>query len=153
MSNFIRYHNMIGYKLMRQRKDGTLGPLFINRRLRVPIGEWLDAEDHPTKGYAHRPGWHILAAPNAPHLSKKGRVWVKVEFNDWNEFERPVNQGGRWYLAQQMKVVGVIYTCVECDRTFTYRPWTITGGASDKEGPFCSRTCAKNSTIDERWLQ
>ena len=50
---------MIAYKLLRIRKDGSIGPLFINQKQRVPIGEWLDAEDHPTSGFAHRPGWHL----------------------------------------------------------------------------------------------
>lgn len=45
-----------GYKLLRLRKDGTLGPLFINARMRIPVGKWLKAESHPTKGYALRPG-------------------------------------------------------------------------------------------------
>lgn len=34
---------MITYKLFRQRKDGTLGSLFINRKARLPEGVWLQA--------------------------------------------------------------------------------------------------------------
>ena len=45
---------MLGYKLFRKRKDGTYGPLFINRKLRLVVGETYQEEDHPTKGYAHR---------------------------------------------------------------------------------------------------
>lgn len=30
-----------GYKLFRLRKDGTLGPLFINASLRVPQRGWV----------------------------------------------------------------------------------------------------------------
>lgn len=60
--------NRAAYKLFRRRGDGSLGPLFINKRQRIPLGEWLQAEDHPTKGYAHRPGWHCGVAPSAPHL-------------------------------------------------------------------------------------
>jgi hypothetical protein len=97
-----------GYKLMRLRKDGSLGPLFIGARQRIPVGKWLWAQDIPTKGYAHRPGWHILPEPHAPHLSEKGRVWVKVEFKYYSEHERPATQGGKWYLARRMKVVGII---------------------------------------------
>jgi len=41
---------MIAYKLMRLRKDGTLGSLFINKKKVYPIGEWLEAEFIPTKG-------------------------------------------------------------------------------------------------------
>ena len=99
---------MIAYKLMRQRKDGSLGPLFINRKQRVPVGVWLDAEDKPTKGLAHRPGWHCTLAPVAPHLSEKDRVWVVVEIEDYEFRERPENQGGRWVLAQKMKVRGLL---------------------------------------------
>ena len=35
---------MIGYKLFRRRKDGTLGPLFINARLCVPVGQTVSAK-------------------------------------------------------------------------------------------------------------
>jgi len=96
------------YKLLRKRKDGTLGPLFINRRQVIPVGKWLNAECHPTKGYAVRPGWHTMAEPNAPHLTEKGRVWVKAEVRHYEEFERPVSQGGLWYLAKKMRVLEVL---------------------------------------------
>jgi len=96
---------MLGYKLMRRRKDGSLGPLFINRKQRIPIGEWLAAEDHPTKGYAHRPGWHVLRKMEAPHLSMKDRVWSRVECSDYENFERPDSQGGEWVLAKWMRVL------------------------------------------------
>jgi len=101
-------YQTVGYKLMRLRKDGTLGPLFINARQRVPIGVWLPAEDHPTTGYKHRPGWHVLRTPNAPHLSKRGRVWVKVEIRQYTVEERPANQGGIWYLAKSMRVLRIV---------------------------------------------
>ena len=93
-----------GYKLFRLRKNGTMGSLFINRRAIIPMGIWLQAEDFPTKGYAHRPGWHILLKPVAPHLSKKGRVWMRVEYQEYETMVRPDSQGGRWVLAQQMMV-------------------------------------------------
>ena len=98
---------MIGYKLVRKRKDGTLGPLFINRKQVLKHGQWLTAEDHPTKGFAHRPGWHVLAKKEAPHLKKEGRVWVQVRIKDWEQFKRPKSQGGMWYLAEQMMIVGI----------------------------------------------
>lgn len=93
------------YKLFKVRKDGSIGPLFINASQRIPIGEWLDAEDHPTKGFAHRPGWHATATPEAPHLSPVGRKWFKVQLQGARELIRPGIQGGTWYLADKMKVV------------------------------------------------
>lgn len=96
---------MIAYKLVRKRKDGSLGPLFINRRQVLPFGEWLIAENHPTKGYAERPGWHCCNEPNTPHLSMEGRQWLKVEIDDFYEFKRPKNQGGTWLIAKQMKII------------------------------------------------
>lgn len=96
---------MIGYKLLRVRKDGTLGPLFINKSLVIPPREWLEAEDHPTKGYARRPGWHVAPKPEAPHLSTKGRVWARVEIDDFRELPRPNSQGGLWYIAKRMRVL------------------------------------------------
>jgi len=96
---------MTAYKLLRRRKDGSIGPLFINRRQRIPIGEWLTAESHPTKGYAFRPGWHCLFLPVAPHLSLRGRIWFVVQIEDYKTFARPDSQGGLWALAQRMKVL------------------------------------------------
>jgi hypothetical protein len=95
----------IGYKLLRKRKDGTLGSLFIGRSKIIPKNGWLYAEDLPTKGYAHRPGWHILEKPKAPHLSLKNRVWCRVMFRNYLELIRPENQGGKWFLAQQMYIL------------------------------------------------
>lgn len=47
---------MKAYKLIRKMKNGCLSPLFINQKSRIPIGEWLDAELHPKKGFAIRKG-------------------------------------------------------------------------------------------------
>lgn len=96
---------MIAYKLLRVRKNGTLGPLFINRRQVIRPGVWLPAEDHPTKGYAHRPGWHVTAKPEAPHLSEKDRAWYVVAIRDYERIARPASQGGVWYLAERMRVI------------------------------------------------
>ncbi len=98
---------MVGYKLFKLHKDGSIGPLFINRRLRLEVGKVYTAENHPTKGFAVRPGWHICKSMNAPHLSKKARVWAKVQFKDYTEYKRPANQGGLWYLAKKIKVLEI----------------------------------------------
>lgn len=99
---------MIAYKLFRQRKDGTLGPLFINRRLKVPLLTRLPAEAHRTSGYAYRPGWHSCAQPVAPHLSTKGRVWCRVSITGVTKHHRPDNQGGLWYTSSTLKVLEVL---------------------------------------------
>ena len=96
---------MIAYKLLRVRKDGTLGPLFINRRQRIPMNRWLKAECNPTKGFAVRPGWHCTNSPRADHLSMTGRAWYKVEIKGYKPFQRPANQGGVWYIAKHMRVL------------------------------------------------
>jgi len=93
-----------GWKLFRLRADGTVGPLFINRKQVIPINKWLDAECHPTKGYAVRPGWHAAASPDAPHLSEKGRVWIPVELQGVQPLKRPRKQGGVWWLADRLRV-------------------------------------------------
>ena len=65
---------MKAYKLLRIKKDGKLYPLFINKTVATPIGEWMEAECHPTKGFAIRQGWHCCFQPVAPHLKmKRGR--------------------------------------------------------------------------------
>lgn len=94
------------FKLFKLRKNGTYGPLFINSKQVIPIGEWLTAECYPTKGFKTRQGWHTTGNPNAPHLSSKNRIWVIVEIEDYEEFPRPEIQGGMWYIAQKMRVVG-----------------------------------------------
>ena len=99
---------MRAFKLMRVRADGTIGPLFCNRKLRVPLNTKLAAEAHPTKGLANRPGWHALAKPDAPHMSTKGRAWFEVELEGVSEHHRPACQGGVWFLAEAMTVIGAL---------------------------------------------
>jgi hypothetical protein len=96
---------MRAYKLFRELSDGGITPLFINKQLRVPIGVWMEAENHPTRGYKVRPFWHCTSLPNAPHLSMRGRAWYEVEIEDFEEFNRPSSQGGLWFLAKRIKVV------------------------------------------------
>lgn len=96
---------LTGYKLLRKRKDGTYGPLFINARQRLSTGVTYHFEEHKTKGYAFRPGWHIMSEPVAPHLSTKNRVWCEVEFEPMAEIHRPASQGGLWYLGRSMTIV------------------------------------------------
>lgn len=95
-----------GWKVFRKRKDGTLGPLFINARLRVPVGKWMKAEAHKTKGFAFRPGWHATIEKNAPHLRTTGdRVWCRVKLSGITYYNRPESQGGTWVLAKNLMVI------------------------------------------------
>lgn len=100
---------MVAYKLVNQRKDKSLGPLFINRRLRYKMNTWHEAENHPTKGYASRPGFHCTLKPHAPHLKNKpNRVWVKCLVEDYTTFNRPENQGGTWLIANKIKPIELL---------------------------------------------
>ena len=68
--------------------------LFINKKKRLPIGVWMEAEEHNTKGFAFRPGWHCTS-----HLSStgtKGGVWVEVEVDDYLREQTRVS---RWNLV------------------------------------------------------
>ncbi len=101
---------MRGYKLFRLMKDGTLAPLFINKKQRLAEDIWYKSECHPTKGFATRQGWHLCLKPIAPHLSlnPKGntpRIWVEVEFENFEMYDRPESQGGAWVLAERMKII------------------------------------------------
>ena len=96
------------YKLFRVRKDSSLGSLFIDRRTILPLGIWLRAESHPTKGFALRPFWHCTDVPHAPHLSMKGRAWHEVEIENFEAYERPAKQGGIWYLADRIRILGLV---------------------------------------------
>ena len=100
---------MIAYKLIKVRKDGTLGPLFIDASRRLPVGEWLEAEAVKRKGFAFRPGFHCCEKPIAPHLKERlssgeVRKWFVVEIEDYRAETRPANQGN-WYVANRMKII------------------------------------------------
>lgn len=70
------------------------------------MNEWLTSENHPTKGYAERQGWHCTCTPSAPHIKDRpDRVWCKVEVDGFEYFIRPENQGGKWVLAHRMRVL------------------------------------------------
>lgn len=102
---------MIAYKLMKQRKDGTLGPLFINSSQRVPLNRWLKAEAHKKKGFAFRPGWHAFPKPGAHtrlDTEREGRVWCRVEIQGVKQFSASGTEGGVWYLAKRMRVLEVL---------------------------------------------
>jgi len=96
---------MKAFKLFRIRRDGSLGSLFINRKQIIIPNQWMQAENHPTKGYAYRPGWHATSAPIAPHLTMKGRRWYQVEIQGESKLKRPASQGTTWWIASQMKVL------------------------------------------------
>lgn len=100
---------MIVYKLFRQLKSGDITSLFINKKRRLKSNEWLEAESFPTKGYILRPYWHCTDKPFAPHLSLKNRIWKQVEIKEYIEFNRPEHQGGKWYLAKQIKILDENY--------------------------------------------
>jgi len=93
------------YKLFRVLKSGEITSLFINKTRRLPIGKWLKAEPHPTKGFKFRPQWHCTEKPNAPHLSNKNRVWKRVLIRNFKEFKRPASQGGTWILSEEIKIL------------------------------------------------
>lgn len=99
---------MIAYKLVRKLKSGKLTPLFINKTQSIEFDKWYKSECHPTKGFAVRQGWHCTSKPEAPHLSEKGRVWIKVEIEDYTEFKRPESQGGLWFLADKIRFIGEV---------------------------------------------
>lgn len=83
----------IGYKLFEMDTKNNLYPLFIDKKTVYPIGEWIYAENHPTNGFAKRPGLHVGQICSAPWLmSADGtyksqrskywkRVWCEVEYN------------------------------------------------------------------------
>ena len=96
------------YKLLRVRRDNSLGPLFINKSQVIPVGVWLKAKCWPTKGFAVRKGFHCTEKMSAPHLSPYGRAWCKCDIEDYTNFERPRKQGGLWYIAQRMRITKVV---------------------------------------------
>lgn len=135
-----RGNSMITYKLLKIRKDGTLGPLFIERARTLPLNETLTANKTPTKGYKVRPGWHSTLFPYAPHISVKGRVWVKCEVpgvhfdtdlypelftkqgdmnnlpvGGWYYWERPERQGRLWVISHEIKLLEILLESSCCN--------------------------------------
>jgi hypothetical protein len=92
------------YKLFEMDRFGNLYPLFIDKKTIYPIGQWIQAENHPTKGYAKRPGIHVGDICSAPWLmsadgtykSQRGkywkRVWCEVECNTTIDYTDVVAQ-------------------------------------------------------------
>jgi len=102
----------MAYKLLRRKKDGSLGPLFVGRASRLSFGVTYEARsDLPHPGLAHRPGFHCTRAPCAPHIKmrlKNGeeRVWCMVEISgEITPHQRPASQGGLWYTAEKMRLL------------------------------------------------
>lgn len=93
-----------GFKLFEQDTEGRLYALFIDKKTEMPIGEWIKAENHPTKGFAPRPGIHLGLICSAPWLlSSDGtyksqrskywrRVWAEVEYNATIDYTSVVEQ-------------------------------------------------------------
>lgn len=96
---------MRAYKLFRVLKSGGISSLFINKKRRYNLNEWMQAEPHKTNGFAFRFGWHCTGEPTAPHLSMNDRKWYEVEIEGYENIKRPISQGGVWYLAQRMKII------------------------------------------------
>jgi hypothetical protein len=107
---------MKAFKLFRVRRDGSLGPVIINRGQRVPVGKWLKCEDHSDKarsyGVAVRVGFHATKEAHAPHLTNgskqaitDNRTWFVVELRKVRAEHRGVDGGSDWYVAEQMRVL------------------------------------------------
>jgi hypothetical protein len=92
------------FKLFRVKKNGDITSLFINKTVALPVGKWIKAEPHPTKGFAFRPAWHSTEKQVAPHLSMRGRAWFEVEIKGYQELVRPEIQGGKWYLSKWIRI-------------------------------------------------
>lgn len=101
---------MIAYKLFKIRKDGSIGSLFINASEKYELNTWMDARPYKKSGFAFRQGFHCLLKPEAPHLKTElsngeKRFFFEVEVEDYEYFTRPENQGGKWVLAQRMRIL------------------------------------------------
>lgn len=92
-----------GFKCFEMDQDGNLYSLFIDKNTVMPVGEWIEAGMHETKGFSFRPGLHIGEIPDCPWIKaydgsdtgcykgrRKGwkRVFAEVEYvanNDYTE--------------------------------------------------------------------
>lgn len=87
------------YKMFDLHKDGTLGPLYVNRADRMPLNEWLEAKMGPAADETHvksklgnlsskHPGFHCTTVPFSDWIGKKqdGQLVRRVN-NVWCECE------------------------------------------------------------------
>jgi hypothetical protein len=96
---------MMAYKLFRVRSNGTIGSLFIDKHMVVPLNRMMVAQAHPTPGFTFRKGFHCCPKPHLPHLSTKGRKWYVVEMYGVSILRRHKRFGAIWYIAQKMTVL------------------------------------------------
>ena len=101
---------IIAYKLFRERKDGSIGSPFINKKQRLELNTPYLAKAYNKSGFKFRPGWHCCQNPIAPHIktnpkSGEKRVWYKVAITDVTVIERSEKYGGNWLLAQNLTIL------------------------------------------------
>lgn len=111
-----------GYKLFEQKND-KLYPLFIDKNTPIPVDTWLTAENHTTKDFAPRPGWHIGEIPDAPWLkgydgTDKGiyksrfkhgkRVWCEVEYMKNIDYTNVAERNPKHCLPDTVPLGGII---------------------------------------------
>lgn len=103
------------YKLLRKRKDGSLGSLFVGRSFILKKNiNYMASTNLPHKGLAYRPGFHCCSKPIAPHLKMtlsngEQRVWAYVELDgEIEKIKRPECQGGIWYVSSMMKILKIL---------------------------------------------
>lgn len=100
------------FKLLRMRKDRTLGPLFFDRDKTYPLNLWLQASHSAKgpKGFAFRPGFHCCLNRKAPQLKLRlatgeVRIWCTVLISNFSRLSRPESQGGMWFVAEKMFIL------------------------------------------------
>jgi hypothetical protein len=71
---------MIAYKLFRVRRDGSIGPLFINRNLRIPVGVPLPAEAHRTPKFWLAVYTRKRIDQKRDNRSRSVQMWIVQEF-------------------------------------------------------------------------
>lgn len=97
------------FKVFHVRRDGTLSPLFVGARERVPRGEWVrartDLQPPAWISRSRRPGWHakreLVDALELARYRGKGRRAVFVVALRGNVRER----SDGLVLADEMKVL------------------------------------------------
>ena len=106
---------MKAYKMVRIRKDATLGPMFVGCEEVFPVGSWITAHTNYKrkldKVYSKlgwlkfRPGFHFAELPYAPHIGIKDKdgvikwmhddtVWVECEVSDEIDYTLEARQNG-----------------------------------------------------------
>lgn len=166
---------MKAYKMCREYKDGTFGPMFVGTEERFSIGVWVKARMNfrrkMDKVYSRlgwlkfRPGLHFAEYPYAPHIGIKENgaikymhddvVWLECEITDEIDYTADANERGMRNGKYDAKKACLDYIPENGFYWYTTNPnakihWLIAGGMKPirkLDDAECAKICAEHGLV------